>query len=265
MTIPYKPTLHPNDVNVSEKGPLRTVLTLLGSLLIILSISYISMGLVLDQVAENITPETEQKMWSKLITAYELGEPKDAKTKRQLNRIRRLFKKLPKDDLLRVYPFQVHISKTNVINAFAVPGGHIIVTSALIDAMKSDRTLTFILGHELGHFQNADHLKSIGRELVFATLIRTLLGDDVAGFFAQLTMLFDNQYSQRQELRADEWGLKLLVGTYNSAKGATDFFEWLMEKQGDRRLEAFFETHPAPSQRIKRIMRLIKRHRYKIT
>lgn len=85
-----------------------------------------------------------------------------------------------------------------------------------------------ILGHELGHFANRDHLRSLGKTLAIRVAIASIFGD--SGTLANIVgVLIENisntSYSQSQEYQADEFGLILLNKTYGYVTGATDFFK----------------------------------------
>lgn len=264
MTINYVPTVFEHQVNVTKRHPIKTVFVLLATLAFCLTLVHIILGLLIDLVSEKITLKQEKWLWSIMRSSYSINEPLSGELKVLQKHVSRVFNKIPKNNLVRQYPFRVKVLSSHIPNAYALPGGVIIVTSALLEAIDSENTLAFILGHELGHFQNRDHLKHLGRELVLTKILKMFLGDDISGMFAQLTLALDNRYSRQQERKADEWGVKLLVDTYKHAGGASDFFEWIIKSYGDRKFSSFFQTHPSPSSRIKYINKLIEKYDYKI-
>jgi predicted Zn-dependent protease len=71
-----------------------------------------------------------------------------------------------------------------------------------------------------------------------------------------------SQFSQSQELQADEFGLTLLQASYNHVAGATDFFARLSQSRGAN--YAFLSTHPAPLQRVAQLEGLIKQRNYPV-
>ncbi|MGB0935178.1 MAG: M48 family metallopeptidase [Alphaproteobacteria bacterium] len=253
----YHPTTFHGGHNVTKKHPLKTASKLFVYLLAILGVIYIGLGFAIDSVVTTISAEQEQWLWDKIRPNYGITEDPSPYLLERQKQVQEIFDMIPLSALEHRYPFKVLIQETPVVNAYAAPGGFIIVTSGLLDKLKTENALVFVLGHELGHFQNRDHLKSIGRELVLAKIIRAILGKDISGLFAQLTMAFENEYSRRQEYAADDWGLKLLHATFGHVGGATEFFEMIEDLGSQSSLEAFFSTHPAAKDRAKRLIKKI--------
>jgi Zn-dependent protease with chaperone function len=71
--------------------------------------------------------------------------------------------------------YKIHIIPDPRINAMALPGGNIVVFSALIKETGSENELAFVLAHELGHFANRDHLRGLGRRLLLLTASAALI------------------------------------------------------------------------------------------
>ncbi|WP_446914219.1 M48 family metalloprotease, partial [Klebsiella pneumoniae] len=69
------------------------------------------------------------------------------------------------------------------VNAFAVPGGFIVVHDAILDEMEHHEELAGLLGHEIGHVQLRHSTKAIARSLSYYMLLSLLFGD-VSGIAA---------------------------------------------------------------------------------
>jgi Zn-dependent protease with chaperone function len=121
-------------------------------------------------------------------------------------------------------------------NAFALPGGWIIVTTGLLDRIRTENELAFVLGHELGHFRNRDHLRGLGRGVAWGIVSATLgLGDGAASTLARVAGGLSNRHFDRdQESDADEVGLELLEAEYGHVGGATAVFTTVLAEEGDR-------------------------------
>ena len=157
--------------------------------------------------------------------------------------------------------YQVLYIPTEVVNAGAIPGDTILVYQGLLDEMDSENELMMVLGHEIGHFANRDHLRSIGKALVIRTVVSTIFGD--VTFFADAAQIISStRFSQAQEIEADEYGLDLLFATYDQVAGATDFFKRLSENVGAD--WDFLATHPAPAKRVEVLEELIRLNNYPI-
>ena len=81
---------------------------------------------------------------------------------------------------------------------------------------------------------------------------------------AQLAEQSQALANQRQELAADEWGMKFVLGHYGHAGGATDFFRRLAEEEKGGELTSLFASHPFPRERIAALERMIREGNYPV-
>lgn len=221
-------------------------------------------GAIVNQIVWWIPPSVERQLGAIAVPAFErMAQPSDTQT--ALNQLLdRLEAELPAEQQSRDY--QVLYVPDPTVNALAIPGDRIVIFKGLLDQVESENELAMVLSHELGHFANRDHLRSLGRTIVVQLALASLFGDlgslqriAVAG----IEQLTDAQYSQSQERQADEFGLDLLYDTYGQVAGATDFFARL-GKGRDRSLTDFVATHPAPQARVKRLRELIEAENYPV-
>jgi Zn-dependent protease with chaperone function len=153
------------------------------------------------------------------------------------------------------YDFRVEIDDSEVANALALPGGLIVVTSGLLDQVQSENELAFVLGHELGHYRNRDHIRGLGRGLVLAMFFATVTDGDVSGLSLKVTDLALLGFSRRQELAADEFGLELVYTQYGHVDEAWRLFErWDESDHSGDGLAAYTSTHPQPGDRVERLL-----------
>ncbi|NJR22069.1 MAG: M48 family metallopeptidase [Richelia sp. CSU_2_1] len=240
-------------------------------LLIILGI-FLALGCLLlwgtlklvDGLILLIPPSVEQQLGALVVPAYErLAAHSPAQD--TLDRLlERLETKLPKEQKID-RNYRLLYIPDDTANALALPGDTIIVYRGLIQQLESENELMMILGHELGHFANRDHLRAIGRGLALQLVVAVFVGD--TGGFANIAAaiasdLSKAQFSRNQESQADEFGLKLLVSHYGHAAGATDFFQRLARENN---LDiALLATHPAPGDRTVTLKQTIAQRRYPI-
>ena len=106
---------------------------------------------------------------------------------------------------------------TSDVNAFALPDGSIRVYSGLMDLMKDDNELFFIIGHEIGHVKNGDsedkmrmgYATSAARKGASAAGgAAGALSDSQLGEIGEAVV--NAQFSQSQESAADEYGMGLM-------------------------------------------------------
>jgi len=164
----------------------------------------------------------------------------------------------------RKLPYRFHlVPDANLINAFALPGGHVFVGKGLLDQMTSEDELAFVLGHEIEHI---DHYHAVERVQVEAQLKRADL-EEFAGLAQIPISLLQDGYSKDEEFEADRDGLRLAVAAGYSAEGAVKLLErWTRlyreyvihaetptDELGELAvagLEGYFRSHPLPSERL---------------
>lgn len=160
--------------------------------------------------------------------------------------------------------FRFHlVPNENLINAFALPGGHVFVGQGLLDQMRSEDELAFVLGHEIEHI---DHYHAAERVQVEAQLKHLDL-DIVAGLAEIPMSLWQVGYSKDEEFEADREGLRIAAAAGYSAQGAVNLLNrWTrlhrqyvahsenptdeLSRLAIEGLEGYFRTHPLPSERL---------------
>lgn len=164
-------------------------------------------------------------------------------------------------------PWQFTVLDSDVINAFALPGGQVFITEGLLNILRSEAQLASVLGHEIGHV-TAQHIdEQISRDYARGfgvQLLGALAGD--AGVGAQLgVVLFDQAsgtflltFSRDQEHESDELGLRYMVAEGYNPVGSWQAMRALDDAaQGSARPPEFMSTHPATGSRVNRIRRIV--------
>lgn len=157
------------------------------------------------------------------------------------------------------YGFRTGVTPEPIPNAWALPGGVVLVTSGLLEKVESENELAFILGHELGHFRHRDHLRGLGRQV--ATALATTIvgvaagGGGVTDFMAIAQQVTGRRFNRDQELAADRFGLEIVQREYGHVAGAGDFFKHLADEESvwDSRAASYLSTHPWSEDRIGRL------------
>ncbi len=248
----YVPKKAPDDVNVSKEHPLVEASTLVvGLSLIFLAIALV-LVLMVDIVLLFVSPEREAEMFSNWRPEeFIASETED----RRLEPLRELTDRLTRHWDDSQYEFRVEISDDSRLNAMALPGGLIVVTSGLLNTVESENELAFVVAHELGHFRNRDHIRSLGRGVVLSILIATISGaDGSADLGPILGDLAMRSFSRGQESNADEFALEIVQKEYGHVDEAWRFFERIdHDNEFVYLLTAYVSTHPAPDNRIDRL------------
>jgi len=172
-------------------------------------------------------------------------------------RCQELLKKLEATQKLRKLPYDLHYSPSKTPNAFAAPGGSLMVTAGLLDLVKSDMGLAMVLSHELGHHQHRDPLRGMGRSIMLGVITSIFLGGS-SNLVQMAFNMADVSYSREQELKADEFGLKLLHATFHKTDGAFEFFEKISKGETGQveKISSMMSTHPYTPDRIKMLKEL---------
>ncbi len=158
------------------------------------------------------------------------------------------------------YSFHVEISDSDVANAMALPGGLIVVTQGLLDQVESENELAFVLGHELGHFKNRDHLRALGRAIVFSLFFAAITDNDVGGVGITVADLALRGFSRKQEMSADEFGLAIVNAEYGHINKASRLFlRWDTDSNFVGDIVSYLSTHPNPGDRVEEMRMLADR------
>lgn len=150
--------------------------------------------------------------------------------------------------------FRVHVVDAPTVNAFALPGGNMVVYTGLIQTAGSAEQIAAVLAHEMSHATLRHGLQRLGQSLgIYAAL--TLLVGDVSGLMGAGVDLFQaasiNSYSRTHENEADAEGLRMLHAAKIDPSGMAEFFAIMEENHDDLPgIFAWVSTHPDPASRI---------------
>lgn len=159
------------------------------------------------------------------------------------------------------WQLDVVVVEEDQINAFALPGGQMVIYSGLMAAAEDPDEVAAVLAHEIGHIEERHGVKRIAHAVGIAAGFQLFLGD-IAGILALAPELLQiaslNDYSQHQEHEADETGVRLCHATGVDPFAMATFFERLREEHGDTpAFLGWLSTHPSHSDRIEHVEALV--------
>ena len=244
----YTPRLSENNVNVTPTSPLREFFVLAGGLLGIVVGGYLLLGLAVDWVAPRISPKLENKMGTLFVRSFVQQGP----VPKAAGAVQNLVDDLQDRCARLPYTFHILVIDNPAVNAAALPGGHILVFTGLLEKVTSENELAFVLAHELGHYAHRDHLRGMGRALVVMAAGTLLFGPDssVGSLLGNALNVTALNFSRTQEARADTFAVDTLQCAYGHVGGATDFFEKIGRAKDPGRFGHYFATHPENRRRI---------------
>jgi len=152
------------------------------------------------------------------------------------------------------YKFKVTVVKSDVVNAFALPGGFIVVFTGLMKKAESGEEVAGVMGHELNHVLQRHGLERIVKQLGLMAVVAIIVGDQqgLIGLMKQIGVeLLTLKFGREQETEADLTGLQLLHRARIDPSGMITFFERLSEKDQGR--SEWLSTHPMSSARAARL------------
>lgn len=152
------------------------------------------------------------------------------------------------------YTFEVTVVKSDVVNAFALPGGYIVVFTGLMQKAENPEEVAGVLAHELNHVLQRHGLERIVKQLGFVAVVSIVLGNQqgLGGIMKQLGVeLMTLKFGRAQETEADLTGLQLLYRAKIDPSGMITFFQRLAEKD-EGRVE-WLSTHPMSNARAERL------------
>ncbi len=147
------------------------------------------------------------------------------------------------------YRFRFYLADDPRINAFALPGGVVVVYSGLLAAADNADEVAGVLAHETSHVLRRHSLRNMIHGLGWSAVVAVALGDLSGGVWNNMAReLGQLSYGRELELQADEDGVALLRTTGVPADGMVKFFEKLTRREDGG--IALLSTHPAGKERL---------------
>jgi predicted Zn-dependent protease len=166
--------------------------------------------------------------------------------------------------------FQFHlINSPQTVNAFALPGGQVFITTALFNQLTSEAQLAGVLGHEIGHVIHRHSAQQMAKQQLGQSIVQAVgvgaSGDGNGYTAAQMAAVAEHyiqlSYSRENELESDTYGVTWMVKAGYDPNEMIQVMEVLKRASGGGgRQPEFSSTHPDPGNRAEQIRAQIKRN-----
>jgi Zn-dependent protease with chaperone function len=182
------------------------------------------------------------------------------------------------------YQYQWYVSKDPTVNAFAIPGGIIVVNSGLLKKADSPNELAAVLAHEVQHVEQKHALKNMINSAGIAAVVLVVLGDTNAVVMLMAHQVSAQYFNRQIESDADLKGVQLLHKKNINAAGMVSFFKKMdagfITNKADAKekpkaepskeaqeadtkesdVTSWFSSHPDTVSRIQTVERYIAQH-----
>ena len=214
---------------------------------------------IVNKAASKMPIEYEKKIGEQLFKQVELSEKINTDKSALLTQF---FDSLHPND---PYQTKVYFVEKNEVNAFAMPGGYIVIYSGIINNMQSANELVGLLAHEYAHIALKHTIRHVINKVGFYAVLQVFLGHFDSAlpllFGQQVEQLRDLSYSRTLETEADKYGFEILKKQRINAVGMIDLFARLNLEAGAQ-VPALLSTHPLPESRIMEIKNLLQQQPY---
>lgn len=236
--------------NPGPAGMRREIVFLLIATASLFVAAYFAIGWVVELALPRISVERERAWFSSFTLSEKIATPSNRVEAERFGHAEEILKKLAARPGVPALDYKLVFIAEKQPNAFAFPGGNIGITRGMLEVLDDELSVAFVLGHELGHFAQRDHLRGIGRALGRALVWAIFFGDTGESLSQHSATLLDLAHSRHQENGADLFGLELVYGVYGKSEGAEKLFAWLEQRQRQPAWVSWMQTHPHPGNRV---------------
>jgi predicted Zn-dependent protease len=241
----------PEGINYSKTHPLKEFVILTAGVLGVILIAVLVLGVMADHLAQFI-PYSVEKNFRIMVPEHDDGPPVlTAYLESVADRI------VAKQDLPEGMEITVHYVDSDVVNAYATLGGHIVLYRGLLEKLQHENALAMVLAHEIAHVKHRHVIRSMGSGLVVGialSMLNSSLGNDVvSSMISQTGQVGMLKFSRVHEQEADDQALDSLQRLYGHVEGAEELFVAIKSEEKGDFIPVFLRTHPDTEARISHI------------
>ncbi len=184
---------------------------------------------------------------------------------RMANAVTTFYKSNNYEDALQNYQWEFKLVKDNSVNAFAMPGGKVVVYTGILPVTQTEEALAVVIGHEIAHVIAQHSAERLSQQIalqyggafagsLLGNSAGVQLGQQVFGLGAQVGVMMP--YARKQEYEADEIGLIIMALAGYNPQAAVPFWTRMAQNSGSSTPE-FLSTHPTDAKRIANIQNIM--------
>ena len=155
-------------------------------------------------------------------------------------------------------PWRFGVIETASINAFAAPGGYVLITRGLYEILDNEAQLAGVLAHEIGHIIRRHHVTVMQKSAALSAGAQLAQRDNRSALINNMigtgAEVFARGLDKSAEFEADMVGVVLAARAGYNPFGLLDVLHKLNARgAGDNALALLFKTHPAPGERLEQL------------
>lgn len=161
------------------------------------------------------------------------------------------------------WQFDFHLlADPRTVNAFALPGGQVFITYALLSKLQTEGQLAGVLGHEVGHVVARHGAQRIAKQQLTEGLTGAVLvasgSADGARMAQMVGQMVNMSYGREDELQSDALGVRFMAQAGYDPRAMIGVQQILADSSGGEAPPEFFSTHPSTGNRIQTIEEAIR-------
>ena len=249
----------PFDRFSTGNGKLATIIA--GLLFFALIIYFYLIPVAADLFARNLPKSYEVSLGNKIYNQIIATDSVDTLKTNLVNRFANQI------DFSSDYQIKITVVHGNEINAFATPGGHIIIYDTLLNELENPDELVALLSHEATHIKERHSLRAISSDLSRSLFLSIIFHDRSSissVIVANANMLNTLRFSREMERIADEGAVKIMINNNVDPDGMLQLLKLLKKEDKGNGNLTYLSTHPATDQRIADVDHFIDNYNIRI-
>ncbi len=235
-------------------------------ILFLIPFSYFVLIPAFSEIVAKKIPVSFEERLSKPYLSMLVPKESQCNSDKEFKKIEAIFNRLTATIPESEYDFKLYVVKSDIVNAFALPGGHIVLYSGLLQHTDRPEQVAGVLAHEIQHVTNRHGTESLVKDYSLGLFLSVITNDtktveQTVGLAKYLGLM---NYSRENETEADTGGMKMLNEAKIDQAGMVEFFEILDEQAEDMPDSLkYFSTHPQTGDRISKLKEISREMDYK--